>query len=208
MTGLVWGDLLDRRYDFGVDRGVLFPRLTAGVAWDGLVSVQETYVGGEVDSRYFDGIKYLDFKTNKDFQASVSAFSYPNAFRECIGQRSVSAGFILTRQMRLPFDFSYRTMVGGNDKYKIHLVYNVTASPTQRGYATIDNEAQLQALQWTFDCVPPLSSTYKPSAHFTIDSMTTDPAVLADLEDILYGSSGGDAEMPTQADVIALFGGV
>ena len=47
MVALTWGDVGERFYEVGIDRGVFYPTVGNGVAWNGLVSVNETGVGGD-----------------------------------------------------------------------------------------------------------------------------------------------------------------
>lgn len=187
MTRLTWGGTDQRKYEAGVDRGVFYSEISPGVVWNGLISVEETFIEGDVSPFYFDGVKYVDLASTKTFQATVTAFSSPNGFAETQGNHPVVPGFILTRQSRKRFGFSYRTMNGDTD-YKIHLVYNVLASPSGRAYASLNESAEVSPLSWVFDATPPSSSTFRPSAHFIIDSSKVDPEALAVIELILYGS--------------------
>lgn len=204
MTRLVWDQITDRRYENGIDRGVLYPSSGLGVVWNGLTSVDESFVGGEHTPLHFDGIKYLDIVAAKDFQATVKAFSAPSEFAPCVGELSPKPGFILTRQARERFNFSYRSMVSG-DGYKIHIVYNALATQTSRGYSSISDSVSPTQFEWKVDAVPPVTGTHRPSAHFVVDSTNTDPIALALLETYLYGTTLTDAYLPSAEDLIALF---
>ncbi len=59
MTALVWGREEDRISFRGVDRGVLYPENSPGVAWDGLVAIDEIPLSGDAEEYYFEGISYL-----------------------------------------------------------------------------------------------------------------------------------------------------
>lgn len=188
MTKLVWGQTDQPRYQEGVDRGVLYPSNGPGVVWNGLVSVEESVVGGENNPYYFDGIKYLDVVSPKNYQANVTAFFAPEEFSPCIGEKSVIPGFVLTRQPRERFNFSYRSLLGDDLGYKLHLVYNASASPSNRSYVSIDPSSTPSTLAWKIDAVPPPSDTYRPSAHFVLDSTKMDSDALEAIETMLYGS--------------------
>jgi hypothetical protein len=202
---LVWGNPDQRHYENGVDRGVLYPDRGRGIVWSGLVTVEEGSVGGDVTAYHFDGVKYLDVASPRDYQATITAFSAPDAFGPALGEKSVVPGFILTRQIRTRFNFSYRTMID-DSAYKIHIVYNAAASPNSRGYSSLDGSADAKTLAWTIDAVPPKSKTYRPSAHFVVDSTKTDPDALAVLEGILYGSSMVDSRLVTVDELIGIVG--
>ena len=49
MSRLTWADPGERFFEIGVDRGVLYVGDDAGVAWNGLISVDESPQGGDAD---------------------------------------------------------------------------------------------------------------------------------------------------------------
>lgn len=226
MTRITWGDPQERKYEYGVDRGVLYPIGQSGVPWNGLLSVEETIVGGEVSPFYFDGWKYLDLVANEDFQANLIALSAPDEFAACEGIRALAAGLFATQQNRSTFGLCYRTLVGDltNPRvgYKLHIVYNCTAEPSAKTYSTKSDKVDPMQRSWTIDSVPPRNpiSTdwpsgtlhpavqYKPTAHFVIDSTTAgfnsfyNRPKIELVEDILYGTALSAPRMPTQAEVI------
>lgn len=205
MTRLVWQPPLDKAYETGVDRGVLYPSSGPGVVWNGLTGVDINSVGNDVESLYFDGVKYLDFVANRDFQASVSGFSAPEEFGPCLGEVSVVRGFILTRQPKIPFGMCYRTRVGTG--YKLHLVYNATVASNGRQYSTLGQDVSPTEYTWMIDAVPPSSSTYKGSAHFSVNSNKASAANLAVLESVLYGTASADPRLPLPDELIRILSG-
>jgi hypothetical protein len=202
VTQLQWHQGSQIRYESGVDRGVLYPQSGPGVAWNGLVSVNESVDGNDTTAFHFDGVKYLDTVSPSAYRATVNAFSAPREFGECIGERSVIPGFVITRQRRVRFGFSYRTLIGTGLGYKLHLVYNASATPESRSYATMNESASAETRSWRFDAVPELSSTHRPSAHFVIDSTKTNPAALANVESILYGSATRSPRLLNSSELI------
>lgn len=206
MTRLVWGLDSQRRYETGVDRGVLYPPSSPGVVWNGLVNVNETFIGGEVTPLHFDGIKYLDFVGPKHYQSTLTAYSAPEEFQQFIGNIPMTPGFIVTRQPRRRFGLSYRTLVrdgnGNTVGYKLHLVYNALASPSSRGHKTLGDDSVADTSEWRIDAVPPLSSTHRPSAHFIFDSRTTDATALEIIESMLYGTTDSDPRMPSFDELV------
>lgn len=225
MTRITWGDAQKRKYEYGVDRGVLYPIGQNGVPWNGLISVEETIVGGEATPYHYDGVKYLDLISYEDYQANLTALSAPDEFASCEGIRLLAAGLFATQQRRSRFSFCYRTMIGSlaNSKlgYKLHIVYNCTAEPSGRNYSTKSDKVDPESRSWTIDSVPapnpvqadypsalhPLDK-YKPTAHFVIDSTTAGfnatlgkPKIQV-LEDVLYGTSSTAPRLPKQGEVI------
>lgn len=187
MTALVWDD---RRYEYGVDRGVLYnENHTRGVAWNGLTSVDVSHPGAEFRSIYYDGIKYSDSVTAPDFQCTIKAFTWPIEFSACLGYTQVGAGFFVTAQPRTNFGLSYRTL-RSDGGYKIHLIYNALVVPSSYSSTTISENAEPNEFQWDVDARPEYTEDYRPTAHFVVDSTMVTPETLQDLENILYGSDG------------------
>lgn len=208
MAILAWDQSGVRFFETGVDKGVFYPKTGSGVAWNGLISVNEKVSGGEHDAFYLDGQKMIDVVASEDFQADVEAFSAPVEFLACDGVSQLANGLYVTQQPRVSFGFSYRTRRGNDLKdieygYKIHLVYNAKASPAERSNKTISDRPDPTTFTWTIDSVPPTSAIYRPSAHLVIDSTLANATKLTNLENLLYGTSGVNAALPTQAVVIS-----
>lgn len=209
MTQLVWGAYGQRFYENGVDRGVLYVN-DVGYVWNGLVSVSEAPSGGDAQSYYLDGIKYLSLASAEEYEATISAFSAPPEFDACDGRKNLYQGLFVTQQKRQQFGFSYRTMIGTDidedHGYKLHLVYNALAAPSNRNNKTLDESPELNELSWFISAVPPLLlDGFKPSAHFVIDSRNAPGDILAQLEAILYGDESADSRLPSQSEILALF---
>lgn len=208
MARLVWNQVGERFYEAGVDRGVLYPVAGPGVPWNGLISVSENVSGGEVEGLFYDGVKYLDVIANEDFQATLEAFSAPPEFAGCDGRKQLSPGLYATQQRRKTFGLSYRTKIG-NDLdadlgYKLHIVYNCTAAPAGKTSKTLNNTPEPETRSWTLNSVPPPASTYRPTAHFVIDSTEANKYMLEDVESYLYGRAGQDPALPTQDEILAM----
>lgn len=210
MARLSWGAPGERYYEDGVDQGVLYVD-SVGYVWNGLVSVSETPTGGDHRSYYLDGIKHINLASAEEYEATIKAISAPPEFAVCDGVKSLYQGLFVTQQKRKPFGLSYRTMIsndlGPDQGYKIHLVYNALAAPSERNNATRNDSSSLSELSWYIQAVAPLSMGfgYKPSAHFVVDSRITPVEILTQLEDILYGSEAADPRFPAQTEILDLF---
>lgn len=210
MTRITWGDIGQRFYETGVDRGVLYVGEQPGVPWMGLVSVSENPTGGEAKPYYIDGIKYLNISAAEEFEATIEALQSPPEFASCDGNVAIQNGLIVTAQPRKSFGFSYRTLLGNDvdaddHAYKIHLVYNALAAPASRANNTLSDTVNVSTLSWNITTKPPTITGFKPTAHLVIDSRTTDPVKLATIEDILYGDESESARMPTPDELIAIY---
>lgn len=210
MTRLAWGAHGERFFETGTDRGVLYLTGAPGVPWNGLKAVNESPTGGEPRPYYLDGYKYLNVASAEEYAATLEAFSSPREFAVCDGTLGIHNGLFVTQQPRSQFGLSYRTLVG-NDKdgdqhgYKIHLVYNALAAPSQRNNQTTGDGVNPLTLSWSITTQPPLLTGIKPTAHFVIDSRFTPRTLLATIEDILYGSIDGDPRMPSVQELSELF---
>lgn len=226
MSRITWDGPGEKKFETGVDHGVLFiPDATGayvnGYPWNGLVSVAENPSGAEANKQYADNIAYLNIKSAEEFGATVEAFTYPPQFEMCDGTAVVN-GVRIGQQARRSFGFSYRTLVGndleGQDHgEKIHLVYGCDAAPSEKTNNTVNESPEAATLSWEFTTTPvavegtnPVTGKdYRPTAHLTIDS--TDPDVteakLNELKDIIYGTAGVDPRMPTPTEVLAMFAG-
>ena len=210
MPRLTWNSSGERFYESGVDRGVLYLPSQAGVPWLGLISVTESPSGGDPKAFYLDGLKYVNIASAEEFEATINAFSAPVEFGPCDGNVSIQNGLIATQQPRQSFGLSYRSKIGTDTEgpesgYKIHLVYNALAGPSERTNKTFTRSPDPSEYSWKITTLPPSITGYKPTAHLVVDSRYTDPEVLSAVEDALYGTDMDAAALPTPDDVIAIF---
>lgn len=210
MTKLSWGNVGERIFETGVDRGVLFVGYV-GVVWNGLIAVKEAPSGGTPTPFFYDGFKYRQLASSEDFTATIDAFSAPPEFSVCDGSSQMSNGLFATQQPRKQFSFSYRTKIGNdlngvNHGYKIHVVYNALTAPSQQNNASISNSPTPITFSWAISTAPVDLQGFKPTAHFVIDSRYTTPALMAQIEDILYGTSTTPPRLITPEDLALLFG--
>lgn len=211
MARLTWNDVGERFFETGVDRGVLYIDDEIGVPWTGLISVSESPSGGEPRPLYYDGIKYSNLASAEEFEATLEAFSSPPEFYPCEGRVAIQNGLFATQQPRKQFGLSYRTLIG-NDVlstsagYKIHLVYNALASPGDKTYTTISaDKTDAATFSWSITTLPPILTGLRPTAHFVVDSRYTPVDLLAEFEDLLYGSAAGDPYLPTTQFIYDMF---
>lgn len=215
MAKLIWDKTGERTYETGVDRGVLFvydPTTKSyknGVAWNGLISVSESPSGAEANPQYADNIKYLNLISPEEFGASVEAFTYPDEFAICEGSKSAADGLAVNQQTRSKFALCYRTLLGsdtdGTDHgYKLHIIYNAMAAPTDRSYTTISDSPEAMTFSWDLTTTPEPVTGYKPSACLIIDSVEADDDTLAALEDKLYGGESTESSLPLPDQVLSI----
>jgi hypothetical protein len=217
MTQLTWDNVGERQYETGVDHGVLYQldetgEYVDGVAWNGLTTVTESPSGAESNKQYADNTVYVNLISAEEFGGTIEAFTYPDEFGQNDGSVEPAVGLAVGQQGRRPFGLVYRTLMGndtdGQDHgYKLHLIYGAQASPSEKAYATVNDSPEAIAFSWEFSTTPITVSGHKPTSLLTIDSTTSDEDVLAELEEILFGTVDDEPRMPTPDEVIALFTG-
>lgn len=216
MAKLVWDQTGQRYYETGVKNGVLYVQDTtgaypAGVAWNGLTAVTESPSGAEATSLYADDIKYLNLYSAEEFGATIEAYTYPEEFGVCDGSAELAPGVSIGQQARKAFGMVYKTTVGndiqGNDfGYKLHLLYGLMASPTEKAYATINDSPEANTFSWEVTSTPVSVANFKPTSCLTIDSTKADKDKLAALEAILFGTEDKEAYLPLPDEVATVMG--
>lgn len=217
MTALTWDNVGERLYETGVDHGVLYVQdedgsYPQGVAWNGLETVTESPTGAEATPTYADNIKYLNLISVETFEGTVEAYTYPDEFAQCDGSESPTPGVAVGQQTRKTFGLSYRTRLGNDIEgtdfgYKLHLIYGATAAPSEKAYATINDSPEAISFSWAISALPVPVTDFKPTATMVIDSSKVDETALGLLQDMLWGSGGGDPHLPLPDEVIAVFAG-
>lgn len=215
MTQLTWDGTGERRYETGIDRGVLFlPNgsgvYDTGVAWNGLTKVTEKPVGGAPTPLYADNIKYLNLISTEYFEADIAAYTYPEEFAACDGSAEPEVGVAIGQQPRKTFGMCYRTRVGNDVDgtqlgYKLHMVYGAYAAPSQKDFTTINDSPNAIEFSWSITTTPVNVTGHQPTATLTIDSTKVDATALQTLEGFLYGTSGTDPSLPLPDAVLAIF---
>lgn len=203
MSKLIWDAIGEHFYETGVDHGVFYPVVngvyTGGEAWNGLTAVNENPSGADETKLWADNIKYLGLRAAEEYGATIEAYTYPDGFAACDGSATVISGVRIGQQARKPFGFVYRSRIGNdtdldNHGYKLHLIYGLTANPSQKGYSTVNDSPEAITFSWEASSTPVNVEGFKPTSNIEIDSTkftTTEKKALLDaLEAKLYGSDG------------------
>lgn len=205
MTTILWDEIGSRTYEGGLDRGVLYLPDGSAIPWNGLKEVTE---GSDTEgaSVYYDGQKINELVTLGGFQGEITAITYPDQFTELEGMGQITAGMMVGQQQPKVFGLCYRTRVGndvdGDAGYKIHLLYNVTAVPNDKSYATIGDSPEVSDFKWKITAIPEEISGFRPTAYISLDSRLLAPELLSDIEDRLYGTLSQDPELIPLQDFV------
>lgn len=216
MPKLEWDKTGTRNIQAGVSQVALYlmkanGTYDNGIAWSGVTAINEAPGGADVTDLYADNIKYASLRAAETFGFSIEAYDYPDEWAECDGSAQASVGVLLGQQTRKAFGLVYRTEIGddthpGMDKgHIIHIVYNSTASPSSRGYSTINNNPDAISMSWDAQSTPVNveKTDYKPVCTITINSTKCDATKLATLETMLYGGENTEATLPLPATVLS-----
>lgn len=217
MVALQWDAAGTRKFETGVDHGILFPSGGDGVAWNGLTNVTETPAGADNTKTYADNIVYGSIRAAETFGGTVEAYMCPDEFLECDGFK-LRNGVAVGQQPRKSFGLYYRTIVGNDEDsaagFKHHFAYGLTTAPSEKAYGTVNDSPEMTAFSWEFESSPVSFADedyadLAPTSLLTIDSTSdmVDQALLDDLLDIVQGTPGDDARMPTPDEVLAAMGG-
>ena len=215
MAKLIWDKVGERFYETGVSNCALYvyddegQDFGAGVAWNGITSITETPSGAEANAIYADNIKYLSLLSAEEFGASIEAYTYPEEFEECDGSAAIAPGVMIGQQARKKFCLAYKTIKGNdvqNDAYgyKLHIIYNCNAAPSERAYATINDSPEAIAFSWEISTTPVAVTGHKPTSILTIDSAKVDASKLASVEEALFGGDSAEAKILMPDEVLAL----
>ena len=218
---LTWDNTGEKIYETG-DRNMALYVMDAqgayqdGVAWNGITGVSLSHSGADENALWADDIKYASLRSAEEVGATIEAYQSPVEFDICDGSAPIDAdlpGVSVGQQGRRGFGIIFISTVGndvmGTDfGEKIHILYNCSASPSERGYQTINDSPDGITLSWEITTTPiQMPGTLKKSAEITIDStkLTAEQKTnLVALKQFIFGDGTKKAKMPTPAQVISL----
>lgn len=215
MTLLTWDASADKKFESGLDRGVLYVKSAGiyplGVAWEGLMNLTEKPGGAEVTDLWSNNAKYAALVSAEVFEGTIEAYTFPDEFLPClaIDQHTDDQGMLIHQQSRVEFGLCYRTKygsdaVGQDGFYKLHLIYGCLSKPSEVSRSTINDSPEAASFSWDFTTTPVAAVGFDPMSVLTIDSEVLLPADLLLIEDELWGDGGGDANLPLPDVLFAL----
>lgn len=221
---LKWDQDSERLYETGVSQVALYVKGAAGygkgVAWNGITGITESPSGADITKLYANNGVYANLQAAEEFGGTIEAYTYPDAWAECDGSAVPVAGMKIGQQTRKTFGLAYKTNVGNDTNgnkhgYQLHLVYGCLATPSERAYATINESPEAITFSWEFQTTPVNvafkdadGNDYNATSIVTIESKDfadeAGKAKLAELEDLIYGSTNADATLPSPDEVYAI----
>lgn len=213
MAKMTWHGTGEREIEAGISEVALFPMGNSGyeegVAWNGVTAINENPSGADVTDLYADNIKYASMRSAEKFGFTIEAYTYPDEWAECDGSKEAVTGVFLGQQSRKAFGLVYKSQIGdeahpGMDKgYKLHIIYNSTASPSGRGYTTINDNPDAISFSWEANSTPVAVTGYKATCEIVIDSTKANSGKLTTLLETIYGGTNTDPTLPTPDQVIS-----
>lgn len=204
---MTWNVAANKKFESGLDRGVLYVASAGtyplGVPWEGLISFTEKPGGAEPTDLWANNAKYAQLLSTETFEATLEAYTFPDEFLEAIGveQHTDDAGMLIHQQARKSFGLCYRTWYGSDAggqtaNYKLHIVYGLTAAPSEVARTTINDSPEAGTFSWELRSVPVAATGFEPVSKITIDESVLLAADLAAIEVQLYGD-----DTPTTANL-------
>lgn len=214
---LVWDQVGERLYETGTRKGVLYVQDASGmypkgVAWNGLTAIKEKPTGADANKQYANDSLYLNLRGSEEFDCTIEAFTYPDEWAACDGCASPMKGVYFGQQPRKPFGLCWRTVLGNDVEYEeygytLHFAYGLTASPSEKDYATVNDSPEAMTMSWECSATKVEVPGYRPLASFSVRSIDVTEAQMAALEKVIYGSSEAEARLPMPAEIVEILKG-
>ena len=181
---------------------------TLVLPWNGLTNVTESGTDSAVEY-YIDGRPYFFYTNPKEFQATISAYTYPDEFSSVIGFEEATDGVYLDSQSYDSFSLSYRTLIGtavekDRQDYKIHIIYNASVNMDSLSYDTLSQDINPTTFSFSINAIPVLVEGYRPTAHIIIDTRKLTPQQIHKIETKLYGTVDSPPDLPNPQDIFDL----
>ena len=213
MAALVWDKTGERRIETGVDHCALYvydpstKTYGKGVAWNGITAISEKPEGAEATDLYADNILYLSLLSAEKLKGTIEAYTYPDEFEACDGSAELAKGVKIGQQDRVAFGLAYRTKIGddvaGQDRgYKLHVLYGCKASPSEKGYKTVNDSPEAISFSWEISTTPVNVAGAKPTSLLTISSLDVDAGKLKTLEAKLFGADAQGAGQASEPKLL------
>lgn len=182
MTRLVWDKPKDRYVKYGVEKGVIYPKNSPGVVWNGLIDISESDAESDVAVGYFDGQAYYRERSSEGFSAKITAYTFPD-----------------TLYSDSTFGMTYVT------DEELHLVYNAMISSTDRPMHSERNDPDPTIFSWELVTTPVQIPGLKACSHLIVDISAVPAETLESLQHLLYGTDSTDPRLPPIPELFDIF---
>jgi hypothetical protein len=210
MSKMTWDAIGERKFEVGVENVAIFPMTEstygAGVPWNGCTAFNIQPQGGEANKYYADDIHYLTLYSAETTDFTVEAYTYPDEFAACNGQRDLVNGVKIGQQTRKAFGAAFVNLIGNDTELqdhgkKITLVYGCRVSPSEKGHATNNENLEPATMSWSGTTTPIKVEGHKATATCEVDSTIVGDAAFKAVYDYVYGSETAEPTFPTPEKV-------
>lgn len=220
---MVWDQTAEKIYEAGIEQVGLFPMAAGaypkGVPWNGVTALNITPSGAEVTPLYANNRKYGVTVSKEEVGGTIESYTFPDEWAECDGSASAMEGMYIAQQPRKHFGLVAKTLIGNDTEgtkhgYKLHILYDCLASPSEQANATINENVEAKTMSWEFSTTPVDVEGYEPASYIWFDSTKVAAEKLRALEAILYGKNpttengndGAEPRLPLPVEVFTIMG--
>lgn len=212
MTRLEWDQMDERLFDSGVDHAALYLDDGLVVPWNGVTSIKESFTAETSQPYYMDGIKHEDLPQIGSYAATLSAFTYPLEFMPYEGWSEPDPGIAVYGDTPRPFNLIYRELIGtavdGFDfSYKLHILYNLLAVPSDVSRDTRTNDPAAVEFSWDISSIPVNFPGHRPTAHYILNAMSLGQSKMRQIEAVLFGDETTEPYLPPPETILSNLSG-
>ena len=211
MGAITWDDVGSRHYETGVDRVVIYVKNEAS-SWSGITAINESPSGAEPSKIYADNIVYGVVMSPEEDSITIEAFTYPDCFKPCIGEKELAKGAYVKQQSHVSFGLCWRSLIGndrsGISDYKLHIIPKLFASPSEDSNSTINDSPEQKTFSFSATAISVQLDEDLWTSSIVIDSRKLKAAGLANalgsLEDVLYGTENTVPKIPKAGEILTM----
>lgn len=206
MPKLEFGLPQNQAISMGVDRGVLYYK-NRPYAWDGFVSVKANPVKFDKELVWLDGRPVDVDVPNFSTDYSLSVFSYPPIFNECLGFTGSTPGVYYNNFAPKTFDISWRskrvTRLG--EGYLYHFLLNCQSVSPSLEYSTQTDSINPTLFNFDVVSIPKKFLDGQYMSYFVVDGTMLNKEGVDALERFIYGDANTKANVPNDEILTRLF---
>ena len=207
-----WNDAQKKFWETGLGYVVLFPHdpITnaplAGIAWEGVISINESPTGGDDTELYANNFEYARMRSQEELEGKIEGYTYPDELDLAMGTLTPSVGVKVAQQSRSQFSMVYRTMVyndaQGYAGEVLHVLYNLRLKPSERSSESVNESPDAITFSWDFTSTKREVGLYLPASKLMVDTRYASQANWDSVFNLVYT---GVSTLPTPDVLLGIF---
>lgn len=194
MTRVQWDSPEDiKRYEYGLDRGLVILQDGSAHPWNGLTKVDIKKTTGLLTPVHYEGRRFDILDSPPELSASISAYTYPEAIEYATGMDSDPRGVMFDEGELDFFSLSYRTMEEGRN-YKLVVLLGCKGVPVDTSHTTVGSAVEPFVFSWEVEATPQMVAG-RLTSRITLDSRKIPSTAIRLAEDILYGTEEQEPDL-------------